>query len=182
MAPQSWPRPSEGHLGARSSAATITGTVAPLLAGFSITMAAVVVADNDKLRWPGAAALLATLAAIAMVTAIQLGAKAQAHDVSPAHYVDWFDDTVDERRVYVDEMRREHTLYGISAGRARRAFNIGVTLIYAGLTSALVPQDGDAQPLLRLAAAGCALVAALVEGASGLLTELRARRRNHAGF
>jgi hypothetical protein len=163
MAAEPWPRPREGHLGARTSAAAITSTVAPLLAGFSVTLAAVVVADNEKLRWPGLAALLATLAAISLISAIQLGATAQAHNVSPANYVEWFGDAGEDRGPSVDEMNREHVLYEKSATPARRAFNLGIFLLYSGLASALVPQDGDEQARYRLVAAICAFLAAIIE-------------------
>jgi hypothetical protein len=179
MAPR-WPKPVA--FGAKSASDSMTTVAAPLLAGFSITLAAGALTDPDRFRWPGAAILAAVLAAALLVAAVQLGAWARQWVVSPADFEEWFGPTVvdeDDPAYFVGEMTRANRIYEIHGTRTRVTYNVGIAMLFAALGIAVAPRGGSAQAVARWAAAAIAWAAATAEIGWALLPSLRARDTTH---
>ena len=59
--------------GAPAAVQSLSGVAAPLLAGFSVTMAMLVLQGSERLRYPEATLMLSALAVILMLTCLQCG-------------------------------------------------------------------------------------------------------------
>ncbi|MGY1633364.1 hypothetical protein ACI784_16815 [Geodermatophilus sp. SYSU D01186] len=151
----------------------MTTAAAPLLSGFSVTLAAVVVTDHDKVRWPGVAVITAVTAAVLLGSCVQFGAWARQHSVVPADFREWFEDSYAQRReLFVQEASRQNRVYDIHARRARSSYSVGITLLLVALGVAVVPPDGADQAVLRWAAACVAWMAGILESAWWVLLRL----------
>lgn len=135
-------------------------TAAPVLAGFSITVVIVVSDDADHFRWPGAASLLLTVAAIALIGAVQCAKYARATRWSGANRTrssiwwtrTWYFKLSDPKRT---KFWRQMT---------RGLYHLGLSALLAGLAFALAPQHaGGTQEVLRWAASGLAFAACAIE-------------------
>lgn len=175
-----WPAPAD--LGAQAALESITSIAAPLLAGFSATLGAVVVTDYDKVRWPGVVTIAAALAVILLIASVQFGAWGRRHQVTPGDYSTWFDDvnegSGDGRPYYVREMRRQNAVYRIYAARARWAYSIGIAVFLVAFGAALCPPTGAGQAEGRWVAAGLAWCAAATEVLWGTVITLGRRRED----
>lgn len=158
-----WPVPAV--LGEQPAMEAITSIAAPLLAGFSVTVAILVVTSAGDLRWPAIAMLAAMLAAVLLIACVEFAAWARQYAATPEDYRTWFDDadTKDGRTVIVDEMTRLRELWEVWAGRARISYNGGITLLLVALGLTAAPPAGVAQHGLRWTASGVAFVAAGLE-------------------
>jgi hypothetical protein len=136
----------------------ITGSAAPLLAGFGLTLAALTVTNSRQVRWPGTATLAAVLSVAVLVAAVQFGAWGRQNYATPALYRDWFDDTDETaaRDYYVREMDLLRRVYRVYARRARMSYDLGIILLMLALGLAVAPPPGSAQSALRWVAAGVA--------------------------
>jgi len=131
--------------GAADASDTMTGVAAPLLAGFTVSLATLVVQGQDDFKWPGVCVLAFTLSAVLLITAVQAG-----------FWVRYYRPAVDTAgRFRTVPTRRQYTLWNRVA---RRTYNGGIFLLLLGLAGVLAPRDpGD--PLRWVAAAVAALAA-----------------------
>jgi hypothetical protein len=121
---------------------SVGNVAAPLLAGFSLASVITVTAAADQFRWPGGVILLLTIAAVALIGAVQ-SARRGARDYIP---------TWGRHR---PEVWRRLTW---------AAYHLGVTALLGGLGLALVPQHGvGMEENLRRVASGIALAAGVAE-------------------
>lgn len=68
------------------------GVAAPLLAGFAITMVALVVQIADEVRWPDVSLVLLGAAAVLLLQVVQLNARARGYAVTPNQAREWYAD------------------------------------------------------------------------------------------
>jgi hypothetical protein len=158
-----WPVP--GYYGS-AEAVQMMGTVAaPLLAGFAITLATLVVTSASAVRWPGATMVVAALAAVMLLGSVQLTFWARQAVVTPSDMREWWDDadTVAGRGARVREMRGFATVQHWYAGGARNLYDLGVVLLLAALALVLAPPSDARQAALRWLAVGVAGLAVLLE-------------------
>jgi hypothetical protein len=163
-----------GDLGAAAALDAATSVAAPLLAGFSVTLAAIVVsAGPGDVAQPGIALLAAVLATVSLVGCVQFGAWARQHHVTPEDYRTWFDDaddkTADARGYYVEELARQTRVYDIHAARARISYSGGIVLLLVALGTVVIPNGEANQEMLRWVACVVAYLAAAAEVAWGVL-------------
>ncbi len=174
-----WPAPSRyGTAGVRDAIGTVA---APLLAGFAITAATLVVASEDRLRWPGVAATLAATSAVVLIFSLQMTFWARQYDVTPSVMREWWDDadTVEGRGARVAEMLDFQSREERYARWARRSYDLGIAALFAALAVVLAPKDQAAQPGWRWVATFVAASAAVAEvawSAWNLALELRDER------
>jgi len=161
--PERWPAPE--RYGSVEGLQSMGGIAAPLLAGFSITLATVVLTAAQTVRWPGLAVFLASLAAISLVGCVQFISRARGLVATPDDMRRWWDDadTVAGRPARVREIRRSKNGYDVYARRAGKAYNFGIVMLLASLATVLVPADGARQPQMRWIAAAITALAALFE-------------------
>lgn len=158
-----WPIP--GFYGSADAVQEMGTVAAPLLAGFAITVATLVVTSANSLRWPGACLVAAVTASVMLLVSVQLTFWARQALVTPAVVREWWDDvdTVDGRAARVREMGgfvRVHRWY---AAGARHAYDLGIALLLLAVTLLLLPTDHARQPALRWAAVGVSALATLSE-------------------
>lgn len=108
---------------------------APMLGGFTITLAGVAAQADDKFAAPGISLLLLTLAAISLITCIQAGF--------------WFQRPVD------------YNLIARWRNAARIFYNLGIILLFFALATVLAPKNSA--DTARWIAAGLAGAAGLTE-------------------
>src|SRR5580698_9548658 len=77
------PTPPDPY-GLFATADGLGGVAAPLLAGFAITMVALVVQIASDLRWPDVSLVLLGAAAVLLLQVVQLSARARGYAVTPA--------------------------------------------------------------------------------------------------
>ncbi|MFI6487477.1 hypothetical protein [Streptomyces sp. NPDC050564] len=175
-------RPTLPEAGYPNSVHAAVNVAAPLLAGGAVAITGVIVADEEKFRWPGAAVLCLMLAIVSLIASIQLGFRARRYHFTSDELGIWFADTR-TAAYYRDDSNRD---WAIGTARntwrekiqpAVHAYNLGTVLLGLGLSSALMPTSVSEQPNYRWAAAALALVATLVEVVWGWkLTMVRAPR------
>ena len=161
--PPRWPAP--GYYGS-ADALQVMGTVAaPLLAGFAITLATLVVTAEGAVRWPGITVVAAVLAAVLLLASVQLTFWARQATLTPSVAREWWDDadTVDGRAARVREMRGFDRVRNWYSSRARAAYDAGIVLLLLAVAVVLAPPTDARQPAWRWAAAGIAALAVLLE-------------------
>ena len=161
--PERWPAPE--RYGSVEGLQSMGGIAAPLLAGFSITVATVVLTAAQEVRWPGVAVLLASVAAISFVACVQFISRARSLVATPDDMRRWWDDadTVAGRAARISEMQRSRNGYDVYASRAGKSYNLGIVMLLASVATVLVPTDDARQPQMRWAAAAVTALAALFE-------------------
>jgi hypothetical protein len=132
---------------------TMTGVAAPLLAGFTITLTALVVQESEKFRWPSVSVLMLSIAAVFLITTVQAGF--------------WI-------RFFRPTLGLEPPSYGRWIHAARYTYGAGIFLLLAGLATVLAPDDG--QTTLRWLAVAAVGIAALAEIVWTLYSERVSRR------
>jgi len=142
---------------------SVLNVAAPLLAGFSMTLAGFIVTGAESVRWPGAALLASVISMVLLVNAVQIGAWARVHSVTPDDLRTWFDDTEEERAYYIIEMRRQNVLYRRYARRARAAYGAGLVMLLVAVALTVAPSAGAPQYWAQWAAFGIAVSAAGLE-------------------
>jgi len=146
-----------GASAAQDTAATV---VTPLLAGFALTLIGLVIASEDRFRWPGFTVLLLTGAVVLLVHAVQLGIWMRQYAVRPDELREWRPDLdaaglANIQRGHLVEQRKWRNLFAA-------AYHAGIVLLLFGLAAALAPAD-DVAGELRWIAAGVAVLGALAE-------------------
>lgn len=184
-----WRRPRRyGYGEAVQAAGTI---VAPLLAGFSVTLTVLVIDRADAIRWPDLALALLVSAAAVLVMAIQCAYSARQYLARPDEIVTWWpgiDDADDQRYApaWRDDVRSTQfghaLLHERWIGRFRVFYHLGIVLILLALVAIVVPPGGIAP--LRIVAIGVALAAALGEvvWVAATVVEARAAPRDPAAL
>jgi hypothetical protein len=141
---------------------SIGETAAPVLAGFSFTVVIVVSDDAAHFRWPGAAILALTVAAITLIAAFQSAKYARDKRWPGADRPEssiwwtrsWYYKLTPEQRT---EVWRKAT---------RNFYHLGISALLAGLALTLAPQYGPGvQGILRWTASGLAFAACVIETA-----------------
>jgi MFS family permease len=152
------------------------GVAAPLLAGFAVTLAGLVITAPKHFRWQNATLVFLSLAAFALVAALQFTFRARQFAVTPREMADWWPDAYGEYRQ--EELRwelREHRReYKKWANLARYAYNFGLLAFAAGFTCAIIPRGSISGG--RLAAIILAIIAVIAE-ACWIANDVTVRRR-----
>jgi hypothetical protein len=156
-----WLLPKGPH-GASAALQSIGTVAAPLLAGFSFTLVALILTSPEPIRWPGATLVLMTAAGLALVTSVQFASWARQWDVSPAELLNWwpnFKELSDVERQWVFDVQHEHIRRHTRWARATRlAYNAGILCLLAGIAVLLIPGRGQTLISLR----GLALLIAIL--------------------
>jgi len=124
-------------------------TAAPLLAGFAVALIGLVLSSlkDGILRWSDATLALLSLSVIALLGAVECAFWARQYVVKPGDLAEWWPD-VDEddptgiaRWTLVRREQHAHVyLADVWFTRTRRAYQVGILLLLAGVTLALVPR------------------------------------------
>jgi hypothetical protein len=161
-----WKAPGTyGYPEAVQAAGTV---VAPLLAGFSISLTVLVIDRADAFRWPDLTLLLLVSAAASLIGAIQSAYSARQYHALPEEIEAWHPGRLGgsslDRELW-EQVRKEQwghaAMHARWTKRFRVAYHLGIILVLLALAALLVPPC-DIAPL-RWAAIGVALAAALGE-------------------
>ncbi|GHG79028.1 hypothetical protein GCM10018779_59550 [Streptomyces griseocarneus] len=116
---------------------------APLLAGAAVATTGVLGADGSQFRWPGPAMLCLTLAAISLITSIQLAFRGRGYIYSPAELRDWWgDEPAPDEGLLQEEQREDFRRWVRWMHRAATAYNVGIILLGCGMLGLLAPPEG----------------------------------------
>jgi hypothetical protein len=140
-APSPWRLPVA--YGSAAALQAIGTVAAPLLAGFSFTLAALVLSSPSRFRWPDITLLLLMSAGVALITAVQAAAWARRWDVSPSELLAWwpeFDALPESQRETIYREQQEHAQRHARWARATQvAYDSGILLLLAGVTLLVMP-------------------------------------------
>lgn len=170
------PRP----YGLFATAEGLGGLAAPLLAGFAITLLALVLQVESALLAPDWGMLLLGVAALLMLQVVQLNARARGYAVTPADVESWYpelDKRPERRHVIEWELRHYQACWRTLIARARIRYNLGVVVLLAGTAVILVPADAGRWTVVRVLAVAVLALGALGEAAAALGSWARTRRR-----
>jgi hypothetical protein len=158
-----WPVP--GYYGTADAVQQMGTVAAPLLAGFAITVATLVVTSADSLRWPGACLLAAVAAAAVLLISVQLTFWARQALLTPDNAREWWDDldTPDGREARIREMEGFNEVRRWYEAGAGLTYDAGIVLLLLALAFLLLPTADARQAGLRWAGVGLAGLAVLVE-------------------
>lgn len=164
--------------GAFAAVDGLGGTAASLLAGFSITLIALVLELSRAVRWPDLGLLLLALAAVLFLQVVQLNARARGYAVTPSQAREWYADLADpQRQAVVDaELRHHRECWSYLVRRTRFRYNLGILTLLSALLVVLIPRD-QMTPW-RVVAIGVVAAGIGMEGLEILDVALR-RRRGH---
>lgn len=175
-----WALPSP--LGYQESIQSAGSVAAPLLAGASFTLVALVLQSTTPFgRWQDLALLLLVAAGLAQVFAVQSVIWTRRYMVTPDELKQWFpDDFTEGREGPTQWLLNVQADYDENAGkwanRTRGWINVGISLLLAGIAVGVVP-PGHISPMrwtvVTVAWIGVAIEASWV---IGTLVDDRARR------
>jgi hypothetical protein len=154
----------QGKLGYSDAVDRVGTTAAPLLAGFALTLIGLTVTGDTSIRWPDAALATLVLAVLLLIGAVQASFNARSWYVPLTEFLVRLQATPDDQRHIVtgtysqglDNHKRWLTI-------TRRAYNLGILFLLAGLVFVLVPKGGtsDARDgVIALAVVGFAVESA----------------------
>jgi len=138
---------------------------APLLAGFSFTITAVLLSASQQFaRWTDVALGLLVGAGLVLIFAVQAGLWLERYDVRPSEFAEWFPQDFDEHGVpdqFVFGLHQYHSDKArVWAITSVRLYNVGIVLILAGVMVTLVPPGHiSAERWFPLVVAGVGLAA-----------------------
>jgi hypothetical protein len=134
---------------------------APLLAGFAVTVIALIITAPNQFRWVNPTLILLAAAAFALIACLQFTFRARLYAVSPAEIEQWWPDfdTPMRQEQLQREQRRHLTDYERWADRSRWAYNFGILFFLGGFTTALIPTGSISGARLFLIIAAAVLVA-----------------------
>jgi hypothetical protein len=149
---------------------------APLLAGFSITFATLILTSPERFRWVAVTLVLSVVATVALIAALQFAFRTRTWAVTPSDMEQWWPDAQDPARhaELVHEQRRHHANYRLWSKRARFSYNAGIVTFLAALTTALIPPGHITSG--RYLAIGLAVLGTLAE-AAWIVTDFGISRR-----
>jgi hypothetical protein len=139
---------------------------APLLAGFSITLAVLILSSTAHFRWVNASTFLLVAAALALIASVQFAFQARQYVVTPSQIEEWWPFPDDPpTREYLRRVQRDHRKRSRRWGDfARYAYDIGLLCLLLGVTSILAPARGLTHASDgRLATVALALLAFTIE-------------------
>jgi hypothetical protein len=176
------PLSGAGPYGEHSGTDAVTTVAAPLLAAAAVTLAGVIIQQEDALRLPGTTLLILTGAILVLVASVQCGAWARRYMTTPDQMHSWWPGANPARRAIIEQEQRLYSKrLNIWAGLAALTFNVGLVLLWSGLSVALVPTDNSAQPGLRWVACVVAATGAVIEVIWVIVAQsARYRRRRRA--
>lgn len=168
--------------GAFAAVDSLGGVASPLLAGFAVTLIALVLQIEAALRWPDAALALLAFAAVLFLQVVQLNARAKGYAVTPAQAKEWYDDlnAPGRREVVFWELRHHHQCWSHLVRQTRTRYNLGILALLAGTATMLVPREGTGLGAARLAAIVVIAIGAAVEILE-MVAERLLRRPPHRG-
>jgi hypothetical protein len=177
--PLLWKLPQPYGRGAAIDA--MSGIAAPLLAGFSLTLAGVIAASPAQFRWPGADLAVLVVPVVLLVACIQFGFHARGHLYSAADLHDWRPDFIERHeRALKLQQAADYAKWSQWERRARVAYNAAIVVLAVAVAMVMTPPTGAAEPQWRWTAAGIALAAAVAEGAWIFFTTQRGHRAGSA--
>lgn len=147
------------------------GVAAPLLAGFAVTMVALIVQIVDDVRWPDVSLVLLGGAAVLLLQVVQLSARARGYAVTPAQVREWYPDIEHDpvRSGLVDwELRHHMACWRDLVRRARWRYNVAVIMLLSGIAVMLVPKKAAELTAVRGLAIAVIAGGALIEIAAVL--------------
>lgn len=154
-----WRPPLVGHPAAMDS---VSGTAAPLLAGFSIALIGVVAQAPANFALPGIAMLTLAVGAVFFVVCVQSGFWARQFLASPAELQAWqFPETVEQKHTQAEYCRA----YEAWQRRTSRSYSVAILVLTLGLAVVLVPHDTEdiVSYIARWIAVAVVLVALIIE-------------------
>jgi hypothetical protein len=157
------------------------GTVAaPLLAAGALGLLGLVLQVEVELRWPSLALLLLVASAISLVLAVQATNWMRQYDVTPSELREWHDDA-DSRLADLRDIQWTYQAErGAWENRARRAYQFGIVVLFAGVAVVLVPRgDIDLTRGIAIVAATIAAVSEAIWSTMMWLFASRFTRRIH---
>jgi hypothetical protein len=147
------------------------GVAAPLLAGFAVTMVALIIQIVDDVRWPDVSLVLLSGAAVLLLQVVQLSARARGYAVTPAQAREWYPEIEHDpaRADLVDwELRHHLGCWRDLVRRARWRYNVAVILLLCGIAVMLVPKKAAELTAMRGLAIAVIAGGALIEIAAVL--------------
>jgi hypothetical protein len=158
------------------------GTVAaPLLAGFSFTLAALVLTNPERIRAPDQALILFIAAGLLLTNAVQASAWARRWDVTPGDLLGWwpdFNELSDHDRGLIYEEQRTHATRHLRWARVTQAtYDGGILCLLAGVALLVWPPHGWSFSSARTLAALVALCGLLAECVWVVFSVVMARRK-----
>jgi hypothetical protein len=142
------------------------GVAAPLLAGFAITMIALVVQIADDVRWPDVSLVLLGAAAVLLLQVVQLSARARGYAVTPVQAREWYPDIEQNSarlRMVNGELRHHLACWRDLVRRARARYNLAIVLLLCGITVLLVPKQTAQLTAMRGLAIAVIALGGLIE-------------------
>lgn len=157
------PAPPDPY-GAFAAVDGLGGVASPLLAGFAVTLIALVIQVEAHLRWPNAVLVLLGLAAVLFLQVVQLNARAKGYAVTPAQAREWYADfaSPERQKVVHWELRHHYACWAHLVRRTRTRYNLGVLVLLTGIAIMLVPR-GKGLDAVRISAIAVIALGALVE-------------------
>lgn len=137
-----WSVPSPyGYTGAVEGMGSVAS---PLLAGFSITLAVLVITNATAFRWVSATLFLLVAATLALIATVQFTFRARQYVVTPSEIEEWWPDHQEpgRRELLRREQRWHRREYESWSSRARYAYDLGLLLLLLGIAALLVPASG----------------------------------------
>ncbi len=154
-----WDVPSPyGYAAAIDSMGSIS---APLLAGFSFTLAVLVLSSGaSPARWPNASIFLLIAGAFALISSVQFSFRARLYVVTPSEIEEWWPDPSETAtRDHLRRVQRDHRRsFRRWSTPARYSYDLGLLCFLLGVTSLLAPRAGHVSDG-RLAVVALALAA-----------------------
>jgi hypothetical protein len=162
------PTPPDPY-GLFATADGLGGVAAPLLAGFAITMIALVVQIASDLRWPDMSLVLLGAAAVLLLQVVQLSARARGYAVTPAQAREWYpgiEHNPDRARVVNWELRHHMECWRDLVRRARGRYNLAIVSLLSGIAVLLVPRKSAELTAVRGLAIAVVGLGAAIEAAA----------------
>lgn len=177
-----WRKPAP--LGYANAIDSVGGVAAPLLAGFSLASVIVISDDAENFRWPGAAILGFTIAAVALVGSVQCAFNARQYIWSGADVAAWWPDMKEDSER--EEQLRAEQDWAFGRWQAwtawtRGTYALGILALLTALAFALPPHhDLGIEGSLRWAASGIAFAASAGEACWIVTNFWQASRKERA--
>ncbi len=170
MSPEGKPPPNRWSVpspyGAPAAVETLSTIAAPLLAGFSITLAGVIMQASERFRYSSIALLLLTISAILLLLCVQCGFWARHYYTRPEEASAWwpdYEESTERRRMLFEEQHRSYPLFRLWSARARRTYSFGIVVLLLGIMVSLMPTGAGWQTQVRWGAVIVVGLAALGE-------------------
>ena len=159
-----WKVPSP--CGAPAAVETLSTIAAPLLAGFSITLAGVIIQASERFRFPGIALLLLVIAGVLLLSCVQCGFWARHYYMRPGDAIEWWPDyesNLHRRKMLVNEQRQSYARYKRWSKLARHTYSFGIVVFLLGIMVTLIPTGAGWQSKVQWGAVSVAALAAAGE-------------------